>query len=79
MTVAPKRGVPRELIDGLLADYKRPEDLIGENGLLKELTKMLVERALDAEMAEQHQTPPPPQAHWPPRRTNHPQHISASR
>jgi putative transposase len=40
------------LIDGLLADYKRPEDLIGENGLLKQLTKMLVERALDAEMAE---------------------------
>ncbi len=52
MTVAPKREVPRELIDGLLADYKRPEDLIGENGLLKQLTKMLVERALDAEMAE---------------------------
>ena len=52
MTVAPKREVPRELIDGLLADYKRPEDLIGEIGLLKQLTKMLVERALDAEMAE---------------------------
>ena len=52
MTVAPKREVPKELIDGLLADYKKPEDLIGENGLLKQLTKMLVERALDAEMAE---------------------------
>ena len=44
MTVAPKRAVPKELIDGLLADYKKPEDLIGENGLLKQLTKMLVER-----------------------------------
>ena len=52
MTVAPKREVPKELIDGLLADYKKPEDLIGENGLLKQLTKMLVERALDAEIAE---------------------------
>ena len=35
-----------------MANYKRPEDLIGENGLLKQLTKLLVEKALDAEMAE---------------------------
>lgn len=28
-----------ELIDSLLADYKKPEDLIGENGLLKLLIK----------------------------------------
>jgi putative transposase len=41
-----------ELIDSLLANYKKPEDLIGENGLLKQLTKKLVERALQAEMAE---------------------------
>ena len=44
--------VTNELIDSLLADYKKPEDLIGENGLLKLLTKRLVERALQAEMAE---------------------------
>ena len=44
--------VSNELIDRLLADYKKPEDLIGENGLLKHLTKRLVERALEAEMAE---------------------------
>jgi putative transposase len=44
--------VSNELIDRLLADYKKPEDLIGENGLLKQLTKRLVERALEAEMAE---------------------------
>ena len=44
--------VTNELIDSLLADYKKPEDLIGENGLLKLLTKKLVERALEAEMAE---------------------------
>jgi putative transposase len=36
----------------LLANYKKPEDLIGEDGLLKQLTKALVERALHAEMAE---------------------------
>ena len=44
--------VSNELIDSLLADYKKPEDLIGENGLLKQLTKRLVERALQAEMAQ---------------------------
>ena len=35
-----------KLADSLLTNYKKPEDLIGENGLLKQLTKMLVERAL---------------------------------
>jgi transposase-like protein len=41
-----------QLADSLLTNYKKPEDLIGENGLLKQLTKMLVERALETEMAE---------------------------
>jgi putative transposase len=40
----------KELIDRLLKDYQKPEDLIGENGLLKQLTKALVERALQAEL-----------------------------
>lgn len=44
--------VSNELLDSLLADYKKPEDLIGADGLLKQLTKKLVERALQAEMAE---------------------------
>ena len=48
MTVA--KALPADLIDSLLFDYKKPEDLIGENGLLKQLTKALVERALAAEM-----------------------------
>jgi putative transposase len=38
------------LIRDLLANYKGPEDLIGENGLLKRLTKKLVEGALGAEL-----------------------------
>jgi putative transposase len=48
MTVA--KAPPKDLIDSLLSGYKKPEDLIGEHGLLKQLTKALVERALDAEM-----------------------------
>ena len=51
MTVA-KKPLPQDLIDALLANYKKPEDLIGEEGLLKQLTQALVERALHAEMAE---------------------------
>ena len=46
------KPLPTGLIDSLLADYKKPEDLIGEHGLLKQLTKALVERALQAEMAD---------------------------
>lgn len=44
--------IDNELIDNLLKDYKKPEDLIGENGLLKQLTKRLLERAMSAEMTE---------------------------
>ena len=39
-----------ELLDALMKDYKKPEDLIGENGLLKQLTKQLLERAMQSEM-----------------------------
>jgi putative transposase len=42
-----------ELIDELLKDYKKPEDMVGENGLLKQLTKALIERALGAELTHQ--------------------------
>lgn len=41
-----------KLLDELLADYKKPEDIIGENGLLKQLTKAVLERALNAELTE---------------------------
>ena len=44
--------IDNELIDNLLKDYKKPEDIIGENGLLKQLTKQLLERAMAAEMTE---------------------------
>jgi hypothetical protein len=38
-----------ELLDQLLANYSRPEDLTGENGLFKQLKKALIERALGAD------------------------------
>jgi len=45
-------AIEKDLLDRLLADYKKPEDLIGENGLLKQLTKALLERALEAELTD---------------------------
>jgi transposase-like protein len=41
-----------ELLDQLLANYEKPEDLTGENGLFKQLKKGLIERALGAELTE---------------------------
>src|SRR5665811_2247769 len=43
--------IDTKLIDTLPAGYKKPEDIIG-NGLLKQLTKALLERAMHAEMTE---------------------------
>jgi putative transposase len=39
-----------DLIDQLLKDYQSPEDVLGENGLLKQLTKAVLERAMQAEL-----------------------------
>jgi putative transposase len=44
------KPLPNDLIDSLLTNYQKPEDLTGENGLLKQLTKALVERAQQSEM-----------------------------
>ncbi len=40
--------IPDDLLDSLMKDYKNPEDLIGETGLLKQL----LERAMQTEMTE---------------------------
>ncbi|HSK74587.1 MAG TPA: IS256 family transposase [Pyrinomonadaceae bacterium] len=45
--------INKEILDELIKDYKNPEDLLGENGLLKQLTKQLLERAMQAELAYQ--------------------------
>jgi putative transposase len=39
-----------DLIDQLLKDYRSPEDVLGENGLLKQFTKAVLERAMQAEL-----------------------------
>jgi hypothetical protein len=39
-----------EFLDELLAGYEKPEDLLGEDGLFKQLKKALLKRALGAEL-----------------------------
>ena len=39
-----------ELLDELLKDYKTPDDMFGNDGLLQQLTKAVLERALQGEM-----------------------------
>ena len=41
-----------EVIEELLQGYSSPEDLLGEDGLFKQLKKRLLERALGAELSE---------------------------
>lgn len=44
--------IRKEILDELLKDYdgKDPQTILGEGGLLKQLTKAVIERALEAEM-----------------------------
>lgn len=42
--------IRQELLDELLKEYEKPDDLLGDNGLLQQLTKALVERALEGEL-----------------------------
>ena len=42
--------ISNELIDQPLAGSSSQEDILGEGGLLNELTKKVAERALEAEM-----------------------------
>ncbi|MBA2734636.1 MAG: IS256 family transposase [Acidobacteria bacterium] len=44
--------IDNKLIDNLLKDYKTPEEILGEGGLLKQLTKAVLERAMQAELTE---------------------------
>lgn len=43
-------AITEAVLDELLKDYQKPEDLLGQNGLLKELQKRLLEKAMGAEM-----------------------------
>jgi putative transposase len=42
--------IRRELIDELLKDYPNPQDVLSEDGLLKQLTKAVIERCLETEL-----------------------------
>ena len=43
-------AITDEMVNELLKDYQKPEDLLGQNGVLKELQKRLLEKALGAEL-----------------------------
>ena len=45
-------AITKEMLEELLKDYHGPDDLMAEDGLLKQLTKALVERAMGAELSE---------------------------
>jgi putative transposase len=43
-------AITDEVLNELLKDYQKPEDLLGQNGLFKQLQKRLLEKALGAEL-----------------------------
>jgi putative transposase len=43
-------AITDEVLNELLKDYQKPEDLLGKDGLLKQLQKRLLEKALGAEL-----------------------------
>lgn len=46
-------AIRKEILDELMRDCKNPEDLIGDQGLLKQLTKALLERAMESELTHE--------------------------
>ncbi len=52
--MTPKKPKQRDLLDDLIREHlaagKHPRELLEEGGLLKQLTKQLVQKCLDAEM-----------------------------
>jgi putative transposase len=58
-----RQKLPDELVDELLAGAKTEEEIVGPGGLLAQLTRRLVERAMEVELTdhlgyERHQEPP---------------------
>jgi putative transposase len=47
-----KEPIQKELLDELLKTYRSPEDILGEQGPLKQFTKAILERVLGAEMSQ---------------------------
>ncbi len=48
----PMKQMPDKLLDELLKDCEMAEDILGREGLLAELRKAVLERALEAELTE---------------------------
>ena len=46
-------AITKEVLDELLKEYKGPDDFYGPEGLIKQLSKALIERAMQAELTEQ--------------------------
>jgi hypothetical protein len=58
-----KQKIKVEILDQLLADYRKPEDLIGPDGRFTELKKCLINRVLESELTthlgyDKHTRPP---------------------
>src|SRR6476660_3111196 len=58
-----RRQLPDDVVDELLAGARTEEEIVGPGGLLSQLTRRLVERALEVELTdhlgyEPHQEPP---------------------
>ena len=46
-------AISKEVLDELMKGYKGPDDFYGPEGLVKQLSKALIERAMQAELTEQ--------------------------
>ena len=46
-------AISKEILDELLKDYKGPDDFYGPDGLIKQLSKALIERMMEAELTDQ--------------------------
>jgi putative transposase len=60
-------NISDEIVDQLLKGYKKPEDLLGSGGLIKQLVGRLISRAMQAELChhlgyDNAQAPPPDQS-----------------
>jgi transposase-like protein len=46
-------AITKEVLDELMKGYKGPDDFYGPEGIIKQLSKALIERAMQAELTEQ--------------------------
>jgi transposase-like protein len=46
-------AITKEILDELMKEYKGPDDFYGPDGLIKQLSKAIIERAMQTELTEQ--------------------------